>query len=175
MNMAKIQYFIKKIPDQDLLCSNNLHYLMTVHGILSYYNFNSIDIQPNFKLNTRIYSDNEKFSHKLTGEISFKKFIPKKQLKQDEFEPEKIKNVNTIRRKRLFVKMKERIANLTITSDSGFYYKNDNPDLNSIPEYCDLKAKCSSCNEKCTYTIEEIKILPIKDLKNELKLHKIIN
>ena len=169
MDLPKIHFFVKKIPDEDLRCYNNTQYFLTVRGILSYFNFNSIDIEPNFQLNTRIYSDNENFSHNLVGKISQKPFATKKEAKN--FESEKIENVNSIRRKRLFIKMKERIANLTLTADQGLYYKKECPDLNSIPDYCDLKETCSNCEKKCTYTAEEIKIIPMHDLKQELKLH----
>jgi hypothetical protein len=163
LNLPKIHFFIKKIPDSSL--TGKMHYLLTVPGILSYLNFNNLES----KLKTRIYSDNLKFQLELVGKISSKPVDIVTKVKSVIIDKEK--TINSIRKKRLFIKMKERIANDSFTPESGFFFKKDNPNLNNVPEFCDKKAICSNCNSLCSFNIEEIEILPLASLKKELKAH----
>jgi hypothetical protein len=163
LNLPKIHFIIKKIPDSIL--TGKMHFLLTVPGILSYFNFNNLES----KLKTRIYSDNLKFQYELVGKISSKAVDTVTKLKSVIIEKEK--TINSIRKKRLFIEMKERISNDSFTPESGFFFKKDNPNLNNIPEFCDKKAICSNCNSICGYKIEEIEFLPLVSLKKELKAH----
>jgi hypothetical protein len=163
LNLPKIHFFIKKLPDSSL--TSKMHHLLVVPGILSYLNFNTLDSV----LKTRIYSDNHKFQQVLEGKISSKCVEPPSKVIPLIIENEK--TISSIRKKRLFIKMKERIANDVLTPESGFYFKQDNPNLNLVPEFCNKKALCSNCESICAFTAEEIGILPLASLKKELKTH----
>ncbi len=169
LNKPKINHFIAKIPFDNEPFTN--HNYMIIPGILSFYNFFNTKVDTRVK--TRIFSDQDKFIHILEPKFTTKPFelLPKK---VEQVRDPRPKCVNSIRKKRLFVNMKERIANDLLTPQSNFYFKKSISNLRDPPQLCQSNKKsiCSSCNKKCSFNADEIKnSITISQLKRELKCH----
>lgn len=169
--LSKIYHFIAKMPFNNEPYTHHLHCI--VPGILSFYNF--CNTESDSLLKTRIFSDQKNFLYPIEWKLESEPFDPSVREKVEEPFVHKIKNCKSIRRKRLFVTMKERNAKCSLTPQSKFYYKKSNPNLDIIPEFCKInrKAKCVDCtNPVCLYTADEINnSITGPQLKKELKDH----
>jgi hypothetical protein len=170
LKLSEVQLFIAKMPFHNEPFTHHMY--CVVPGISSYYNF--CNTGPDFLLKTRIFSDQTKFLHSIESKIETKLYDQSLIEKSDTPLIQKIKNCKFIRRKRLFVDMKERIANDLLTPQSNLFYKKNNPDLSLIPQYCKINKKhaCINCNTKCLFSDSYIKDnMTETELKKELKAH----
>jgi hypothetical protein len=169
LNKPKINHFIAKIPFENEPFT--IHNYMIIPGILSHYNF--FNTQLDATLKTRIFSDQYKFVHILEPKFTSKPFDSSPKKIEPSRDPKPI-CVNSIRKKRLFANMKERIANDLLTPQSNFYYKKSITNMLSPPKFCESNKKgiCSNCNAKCSFTVDEINNrITVAQLKKELKDH----
>ena len=134
--LPKILYFIMKIPE----CTEKsiLHMYMAVDGILSYYNF--FTNAPEFNLQTRVFSRQTKLIQSLFPITSSETLAYSSTTKVPLLKIGKIKDVKSIRRKRLFIKKIERMANSLIDPLLNYYSKT-NIDINTAPVYCKANKK----------------------------------
>ena len=164
-----INHFITKVPFEN--APYTFHYFMIIPGILSYYNFFNTEVDTTLK--TRIFSDQCKFLHTLEPKIATKPYDSTPKMVEHSKVP-KPKCVNSIRKKRLFADMKERIANELLTPHSNFYFKKNITNMISPPKFCESNKKgiCSDCNSKCSFNADYINNrITISQLKKELKDH----
>jgi hypothetical protein len=114
-----------------------VHKYAKIDGILSFYNF--FNKEPDFNIQTRIFSRQAKYIITLKPKIET---LVSEYLKISTViltNIGKIKDVKSIRRKRLSIKHKERIANSLLNPDSYLFYRKEFIDINAAPVYCKSK------------------------------------
>jgi hypothetical protein len=137
-NLNEIIYYVFKIPECNEL--EVIHHYAKVIGILSYYNF--FNSAPDFAIiKTRIFSGNSKLISILTASYSSISLPYLKTGKTPLLTIGKIKDVKSIRKKRLFIKHKERIAISLLDPLSNLFYRKNDPDENNAPIYCKTNRK----------------------------------
>jgi hypothetical protein len=120
---------IPECKDKDVL-----HKYAKIDGILSFYNF--FNTKPDFNIQTRIFSRQVKFIINLKPKIetAITAYLQATTIVLTSIG--KIKDVKSIRRKRLNIKHKERIANSLLNPDSYLFYRKEFIDNNAAPSYC---------------------------------------
>jgi hypothetical protein len=132
-NLNEISYLVKEIPEfKDI---DVTHKYAKVDGILSYYNF--FNKEPDFNIQTRIFSRQAKFIINLKPKVesSVSQYLKNTTVVLASIG--KIKDVKSIRRKRLTIKHKERIANSLLNPNSYLFFRKEFPDINATPVYCE--------------------------------------
>jgi hypothetical protein len=137
-NLKEIIYFVFLMPEYTEV--NVRHEYAKVIGILSYYNF--FNSAPDFTIiKTRIFSGNSRLVSVLAATYSSIVLPYSKTGKTPLMTIGKIKDVKYIRKKRLFIKHKERIAISLLNPLSNLFYLKINPDVNTAPIYCKYNKK----------------------------------
>jgi hypothetical protein len=133
-------------------------------SLKNYYNFFSDDF---FNIKSRIFSNQFQFIYDIeatneTKVVSHLENIPKpNELGDQDF-------VGTIRKKREYIEMIERIHRANLNPQNGSYFKKT--EFSSKPTIC--KATCKNCNVIPKYTLHEIEnVLGKEEITTELCLH----
>lgn len=126
-----------KIPECNELSID--HYYAKVNGILSFYNFFSK--APQFQIQTHFFSGQTKLVNTLIPKISHAWIPFLKTGKVALTKIGQIKDVKSIKKKRLFIKQKERVANSLLDPLSYLYFRKDHIDINVEPKYCKTTPK----------------------------------
>jgi hypothetical protein len=110
------------------------HKYAKIDGILSFYNF--FNKKPDFNIQTRIFSRQAKYIINLKPKIetTLTQYLQTTTIVLASIG--KIKDVKSIRRKRLNIKLKERIANSLLNPDSYLFYRKEFINNNAAPVYC---------------------------------------
>ena len=130
-------YIVLKIPECNEM--NVVHKYARVDGISTFYNF--FNRPPEFKIQTRIFSHQSKLIHDLKPKIDSLSLPYIKSGKAVLSKIGKIKDVKSIRRKRLYIKHKERIANSLLNPKSYLFFRKEFPDISTVPKNCKINSK----------------------------------